>query len=199
MTSASLDNRIVEIAEQAAPFITGAWRFNRLASEKRSSEWRTIAVISDDEQPGRTIDLRPDWNKSGRIAISGSMPDNSYYQGHITVSDQRSGKAIAGDINRRLLPDYLRCWSKRHADHVERARKAVEFEQKRYLLSQILPGFRDGYAHGSEERFYFEAGNDGLRGKVQMYKYYSEDTATLEVRLTFDQLVKLAAFISGEL
>ncbi len=102
-------DRLFALAEEVAPLLTGQWRYNRLAETRSDIRHANEAVLNDDTQPGRQLVLRPCWEAPGRIQIRGSLPQ-SMSREKITVSEQRPARAVAGDINRRLLPGFLQEW-----------------------------------------------------------------------------------------
>ena len=188
-------SELFDLAQAIAPHISGAWRFHRIKSTDRSSDWRSIAIISDDTQPGRHLHISPCWRQAGRLQICGTMPGStSIFQKSITVARTRSGRAIGGDINRRLLPEYLQAWVQRSEDNAQRVREAESHQFKQHLMAQSLPGFQDHRQNGSDTQYrsYFCDDERGLRGHVDSYVHYEPAKVRLELHLTFDQLIQLS-------
>lgn len=191
---------LVELATAAAPHLDGHWRVNRLQAEERSSGWLKVAVITDTQQMGRALELRECGIQSGRVSISGDLRKRSgkVYRSEqkITVSPNRTGRAIAGDINRRLLPVYLKEWMSCEIENVRQARRDDEFVQKLHLIQSFLPTLKseNGRSLVDTDRFRFRCRED-LHGQITMYKSYHR--IRLEVSLGFDDLLKLAAAIKA--
>ena len=189
---------LIELATAAAPYLDGQWRFNRLQTNERSSGWLKMAVITDTAQVGRSLELREDMMQSGRVAISGDLLKltGRLYRSEqkITVSPTRTGRAIAGDINRRLLPVYLNEWKERVALNERQSQSNDEFLQKLHLIQSFLPTLsaENGRNLVNSDRFCFRCA-DNVNGQITMYKAHPR--IRIEVSLEFDKLLKLAAAI----
>ena len=186
-----------EIAQSVAPRLSGSWKYNALLTEEHSCGWLKLAVVTDNSQPGRAIQFREDMNQRSRVAISGSLPkiSGSHVRSstRITVNPARSGKAIAGDINRRLLPDYLEAWNLRMAEIGNQTEQDEVFLQKIHLLQSFLPDLSpQGRNAVSAQDFRFRLA-DEIYGKITMGRYY--ENYRVELTLDFERLVKLAAVI----
>src|SRR5712691_11937503 len=182
-------DRLFALTEAVAPLLTGQWRYNRLAETRSDIRHANEAVLNDDTQPGRQLVFRPCWNISGRIQIRGSLPE-SMSREKITISEQRPARAVAGDINRRLLPGFLKEWQE-----VETRRRQREAELELYrhqveLLAKFVPEFHQLYNRsltGADE-FHFKDGS------VYLYSSYK---ATLRLSLPFADLVRVLMALYG--
>lgn len=189
---------LIELAQGAAPHLKGRWRYNALETTNRSRGWLKVAVITDTNQVGRAVELRESVMQSGRVSVSGDIPKltGQIYRSEqtITVSPTRTGRAISGDINRRLLPAYLEEWSSRIADNEMQLARNAEFLQKLHLIQSFLPTLKSGNGRNfvDSDSFRFRCRED-LHGQITMYKSYNR--IRLEVTLGFDDLLKLAAAI----
>lgn len=177
------------LAEEVAPLLTGQWRYNRLAEKRSNIRHANEAVLNDDTQPGRQLVLRPSWETPGRIRVAGVLPQG-LSKTRITVSEQRTSPAIAGDINRRLLPAFLAEWQ---AAITRRQAREAELELYGYqveLLRQFVPEFHQLYRRdltGADE-FYFQD------GALRLYSGYN---ATVRLSLPFTDLVRVLMALYG--
>ena len=94
-----------------------------------------VKFVHDD---GHGLAIHATWDGPGRLSISGEYPRDAKsntcygrsvirYNGSlpkITVADTKTAKQIAGDIKRRLLPEYLEIYKKA----VERKASADKYE-----------------------------------------------------------------------
>jgi hypothetical protein len=101
--------RLFALAEEIAPLLTGQWRSNRLAEQRSDIRHANQAVVNDDTQPGRQLVFQPCPDKPGRIHMRGSLRE-SLSRVKIILSEQLPARAVAGDINRRLLPGFRQEW-----------------------------------------------------------------------------------------
>lgn len=180
-----MSSRTEQLAVAVAPLLTGAWRFNCKASE--SDGWADRLTISDDSEPGRVILFAP-FSKSGekRIEIYGRLPKyvyGSFSTDHMTVSESRSPLAIAHDINRRLIPDYLKKWDEQKAAINRHQREAAEHLQKIELVRRAVVKLRGEYGReitSNESNFTFKGGSlrmhpgGGIEPELKLQLDYSD-------------------------
>ncbi|MGW0061396.1 hypothetical protein ACWDTT_15900 [Streptosporangium sandarakinum] len=138
--------------------------------------------------------LNQAYNEPNRVRIHGLLPDNPHRDhlgvegGTITVSMTRSGKAIAGDITRRLLPDY--------ESAVETALlKIAEADKHRQALATLIddlaariPGSRKG-GEGDRQRVdlpYRERGTGYWYGDIDI-----TSGGTAHIKITTDNIAFL--------
>jgi len=187
-----MTDRAQEIAAAVAPLLIGAWRFNRRATE--AHVWQHV-VLSDDAAPGRGIEFKSYMQGGARFEVSGQLPSQggSWWRSpSITVSQDRTPRAIAGDINRRLLPGYLALWEKRRADIERHLSEDAEHLQRYELLRKAAPDLTTFYHNHpvlSSDSFRFS------KGKVRMHRRY--DRLTLELSLSFAQVLQILFFLQG--
>lgn len=184
--------RLFTLAQSVAPLLTGEWRYNRLAEERRDYAHGNRAVISDDTKPGRRIVLRPCWRVAHRIEVYGELPSDRSSQTKITVSPKRSARAVASDINRRLLPDFLKEWEQAEAYHEKRTAELERYRHQVDLLKRFVPDFR--LLHGGQDL----RGDDEFsvpHGTLRMYA--GDYQATLKLSLPFEDLVKVLMLLYG--
>jgi hypothetical protein len=182
-------DRLFALASEVAPLLTGQWRYNRLAETRSDIRHANEAVLNDDTQPGRQIMFRPCWEAPGRIQIRGSLPQ-SLSREKITVSEQRLARAVAGDINRRLLPGFLQEWRETETRRRQREAELELYRHQVELLRKFVPEFHQLYNRsltGADE-FHFRDGT------VQLYSSYK---ATLRLSLPFADLVRVLMALYG--
>lgn len=184
--------RIHEIAQEAAPLLTGAWRFNRVRSQAVDKRyvWTSVAIISDDSTPGRAIRLRRCWRNRNRFSISGEIRGSAgsgESTKRITVDASRESRLIAGDINRRLIPAYLEEW--KELEEQESRRRAVQekLTHRLNLVKRFCPDLRPNpYSRGT--RFFWN--HQGHTSELEMY---SGDDVRLGLRISFDEALRIIA------
>jgi hypothetical protein len=181
--------RLFALAEEVAPLLTGQWRYNRLAEKHSEIRHVNEAVVNDDTQPGRQLVFRSCWETPGRLQIRGNLPQR-LSRVTITVAEQRTARAIAADINRRLLPGFLQEWqhaaTQRHQQDAELELYGHQVE----LLRKFVPEFHQLYTRtltGADE-FYFRDGSVRL---------YASTNASLRLSLPFPDLVRALMALYG--
>ena len=184
-------SRLHDIAQGAAPLLDGQWRYNRLPAESTQTHWGNRATLFDATRPGRQIVFCAIWNRPERIEIYGSLPERYSSKTRITVGQGRDIPAIAADIGRRFLPDYLREWDEAEAAKRQRAETMALYSHQVDLIRRIAPDFRQAYTQeltGCDE-FYFKG------GKVRLSSGGYD--AHLELSLSFDELVRVLMFLKS--
>jgi hypothetical protein len=182
-------DRLFALAEEVAPLLTGQWRYNRLAEKRSDVRHANEAVLNDDTHPGRQLVFKPCWEMPGRIQIRGSLPE-SLSREKITVSGERSARAIAADINRRLLPVFLKEWQEVETHRRQREAELELYRHQVELLTKFVPEFSLRYNRsltGADE-FHF------TDGSVQLSSSYK---ATLRLSLSFPDLVRVFMALYG--
>lgn len=190
--------QLFEIAREAAPRIDGAWRFNRIRSQAIQA-WSPTAVITDDTESGREIRIRRSWRNQHRLALWGvlaSLGAHPYSSKQITVNPQRGGWAIAGDINRRLLPSYLDDWEQRKGDLAKAQAKREEFLHKLHLIRTFCPDLRAVNGDDARsDRFYWR-GPAQATGSLRLYPGY--DRVGIEISLRFADALRVLALLNND-
>lgn len=89
-----------QLAGMVAPYLGNGWRVD---TDKPLDLPPSILGPG-----GENIYLRTEWNKPDHLIIAGAYPEGAsdYPKARIGVSRFRDVSAIAGEIKRRLLPDY---------------------------------------------------------------------------------------------
>ncbi len=190
-------DELFEIAREAAPRIDGAWRFHLLRSQAVRS-WSPVAVITDDRQPGRGIRIRRSRRNEHRLSLAGSLPPLDGRPGFtkpITVDPQRGGPALAGDINRRLLPAYLQAWERRSQAAAQADAEREEFLQKLALMRAIRPDLRCRNGDPLRSRAFHWSDPEGAGGTIRMHPGF--DRVGLELSLPFAQALRVLAVLKA--
>lgn len=181
------------IAKEAAPFIDGNWRYHRLKSECHRQGWPTV---TNDDQPGRAITFRAAWHARGRITIHGSLPGffgSRDSTRDITVAPHRTGKSVAGDINRRLLPDYLKAWDERTAALAEDREAQARHAQKVRLLEPVLRNLRPRFG-GTD----IEGADEFLHELGSLKLWRNAGRADLTLEINYEDLIRVLYFLEAE-
>ncbi|MCZ4283145.1 hypothetical protein O4H49_20340 [Kiloniella laminariae] len=178
--------RLYILAEDIAPYITGAWIFNKIMTEKKPG-YSHIVILSNKEDRNQNIELCSNvWGHKGRIVIKGILPNQYGSKARITVNPARSGKNIAGDINRRLLPDYKLEILDAHVIKEKKSREETEFNQKINLLKKVTSNL----SQRNSREYSFN------RGVLQMYP--GSDTVYLNLNLSFDEAIKVLCLLNNK-
>ena len=166
----------LKLAELTAPFLKG-WRFNRVLS-KGADSWRPIATFSNDDR--ETFLMCTHWRNESRFKIYGEHSQHS-----ITVAQNRAPQAIAGDIQRRFLPQYLDDVAKYRQDQANRKASQATERLQYDLMEKACGELKEHWNHQHKTRFeggFFSFG-------------YNETSNNIEFNsLTFDEMLKLAFF-----
>jgi hypothetical protein len=93
------------------------------------------------------------WDKPKRLKISGVWPQDSTGHTHhpytgapsITVSAEKSAKAIADDIERRLLPEYLEHYRQQYAKAEEASTYERETEATIHAIEGVTASLRGAH------------------------------------------------------
>tara|TARA_R110002072_G_scaffold54002_1_gene141969 strand:- start:25 stop:606 length:582 start_codon:yes stop_codon:yes gene_type:complete len=178
-------NRPCEIAPTIARLLPGNWRFHQIESQ-RASEHRPGAVIQNDDRTALRIFLNQCWRDDKRLTISGPVPgQHTRYpqERRITVAASRSAEAIAGDINRRFLPGYLKACEA--GEKFAEGRNAVERDKelKFSLLKRYLPEMRENRSSRLSHRCRF--------GQIDLS--YDRERVHIDGQLPFDLFIAFLA------
>lgn len=186
-------DRLFAVAQGVAPLLTGQWRYNQRAAVQSAVRQGNRAVLNDDTQPGRHIVLRPAWQRPGRIEVFGMLPTDYPSQTRITVAETRPIAALAGEINRRLLPRFLTEWTAAEERRQQQAAAMDLYRHQVELLQTFVPAFgpspnRDRLT--GADTFSFRD------GRVQLFS--SGVKASLRLSLAFDDVVRVLMTLYGE-
>jgi hypothetical protein len=182
-----IDEREVDLltlGEAVAGHLEG-WTLDREATLK----WHTPplwAVLKDGDGREIHLDGRPGMGPRGKLRVSGSYPTAPGYMEYrptINVGRSRAPSAIARDILRRFLPEYLTAHSLSVAEHVQEKARVARVADIRQRLADALGG---------------TVGNNGsgprVWGNVPAVRvdYVTDTSVKMEFRLAPDLAVKLA-------
>jgi hypothetical protein len=158
-----------KLAELVAPFLEG-WRFNRVLSEP--SGWRPKAIFTNDDRYQFT--MQPYWQNESRVVIRGA-----HSRHEITASPERPPQHIAGDIERRFLPQYMADLSEYLAREKQREEEATELALKLNLFEQVLGPFRNDHGYRKATDYHFDGGSISFRydGRIDLTLNLSYDDA----------------------
>jgi hypothetical protein len=166
-----------------APHLPGSWRLDTRPVE-RDDYYRGSRIVGPDHLAIRL--QAGGWRqKPGMISIYGEMPNfglshqECYAAGtrwvslSINVSSSRTPQSIAGDIARRLIPDYLQAVAKN-----QEAAKAFKIKMEtlaniEHVFSKVAPTFRryGGQQHDTRREYCFSAGGEYRSHKLTFSSY----------------------------
>lgn len=189
------------IASKVAPLIRGGrFRFNRVLSEAAGKSYEGEAyqaILTNDLNAHERLYIRADWHAKGRLGISGMVPDayrtgewTSYRASRITVAADRHPAGIAGDIMRRLLPEYRKELAQRLADENTRKVAAEILEQKIHLLQSVSLDFSRLEYERDKYTFRTRAGSGAA-------SQYYDGSWKVHLNVSFDDLVRLLVWLNG--
>ena len=189
------DNRAEQLAIAAAPLLSGAWRYN--ATKSTTERYYKEFVLTDDNNREQSVVLHPiTKGRQNRIEIYaqlGRFGAMSRRHNFITVSEDRTPQAIAGEIKRRVLPGYGEAIKERDALISESTKISEAHAQRVQLVKSVVSKFRGYYnSNYSLDETQFRFDNGSLRMYRDMRRY---DKATLELELNFDQLIQVLHFV----
>lgn len=148
------------------------WRY--VIPPESEADWGTRRI-----RRGDGAELVFHFDQRGRLTIRGEYPRSKSGEAYerdtvsISVSPARGIRAIAEEVRRRLLPDYLL----KFAGAMERKRKTDEYDRQRDALADELIGCVGMTAH-TEGRFSFYA-QDAGSGEVEAH---GDGTVSLRLR-----------------
>lgn len=173
-----MNNETALTVQKVALYMGLPWKYNHL----HKSNW-SFEII---DGAGRGLFFRVDGQK---FRISGNFPCGRYYSEYgqykaIGVSLSRPAKDIAADIQRRLLPHYLKAYAQ--VKEVQQKRK--EEKEQLQLIAQALcraTGGRMQSQSRAAHTVYFDEGHAEL--------WHSEDITIQLNRLNVQQAIKVIA------
>jgi len=173
-----MSNETALTVQKVALYLGLPWKYNHL----HTSNW-SFEII---DGAGRGLFFSMD---SQKFRISGNFPCGRYYSEYgeykaIGVSASRPAKDIAADIERRLLPYYL----KAYAQAKEAKQKRQEEKEHLELIAQVLCRVTGGRVQSQSRAahtIYFEEGHIEL--------WHNNDVTMQLNRLTADQAIKVIA------
>tara|TARA_R110002110_G_scaffold415559_1_gene650639 strand:+ start:3792 stop:4358 length:567 start_codon:yes stop_codon:yes gene_type:complete len=182
-------SRPAEIAPTVARLLPGNWRHTTIESDD-ADKWRPAAIIKNDNTSGQKIRIQQHWQKADRLEIGGVIAGSIYKTPRITVAASRTAEAIAADIARRLIPDYLKAFERSAAE--AEGRKSVHTDEalKLALLKKFLPEMSPGRNHSGRADQRCRFGNIGLN--------HDRTRVNVEGSFPFDLFVKFLATLPEE-
>lgn len=174
------------IIEQVALYLGRPWKFNHLEQE---SCWQRQII----DGQGHALIISRQYN-SERFKISGRFdprftePMHSDYHS-IGVSFTRHPKAIAADIQRRLLPNYLEAYDQARQRYIENQAKLEHINNVAHLISKASNGLIISDSSGStQKRICFPNGEMTLYGS-------SEEISLSLHSLSVEDVIKMLAIL----
>ena len=161
------------------------------------------------------------WNNEGRVRVSGTWPEADkinggterfypYQEAHkITCAISRGPAAVAKDINRRLLPDFLPAWDEQDERRTKFQNREIILTDATRQLGEIMGSIStgDGRGYGQEFRAYSRGMNPSGHADSSTYRTGSlpnatvleEVSVTLEIRnVPFPKALEIARLAWGK-
>ena len=166
-------------AEVIARLLPGNFRVNHLTKNTHRIE------IKDDKHRYFTIDPSVYGNNNKlRITCGARWANHS-----INCSPDRSNEAIAGDIERRLLPDFYLAWKSHHDNEAENQRRASTLSLHKQTLNRITP-VRSSHNNG------WWINNAEIRPPYDPDNPASYNLYNINASCSFDQLIRIVAILN---
>lgn len=187
-----MDMSINQVAENIIPHIGKSWRI----SKTKPCKYEAVAKNQNNLQ--ETIVFR---FSNQRLVIRGLLPHHrfSFYLKEklcITVNPKRSGKAAAGDIRRRLLPNLRREIERLRTAEKDYQNQENEGRQKASLLSKFA---QEMVFRSCSGKWIIRANGHSL-GNLQIRACDSAlNEVEVTLRIPFDKIFPLYHFIKGTL
>lgn len=187
--------RAEQLAVAVAPLLPGVWRYN--AKKSTTERYYKEFVLTDDNNRGHSVVLHPvTKGRQNRIeiyAVLNQFGCMSRRHGSATVAEERTPQAIAGEIKRRVLPGYGDAVAERDALISQSNSISESHRQRVQLVKSCVTNIRGYYNSGirdDDTQFRFDGGS------LRMYRdMQPREKATLELELTFDQLIQVLHFV----
>ena len=180
---------LLGLGEAVAGHLEG-WMLDREATLKWHTPPMAVVLVDGDGREIR-LDGRSGMGPRGKLHVSGIYPTArgcmEEVRPSINVAATRAPEAIARDIVRRFLPDYLETFTKSaRRDVAENERKALEAHNRKRLAAAL------GGRVGENGR-----GPQVWTSIPGVYVKYVQDTSIcMELRLAPDVAVKLAEWVA---
>ena len=194
MTDTAREDRLILEGRTIAHLLPGAWRF--IASESwlnKVEQYRERLVIRNDDDRTQEIHLQDDWKDADRWRVWGNHMSRD---GGIGCAKSRGPEAIARDIERRFLPDYLKAHGEWRVNDKARGAAQAAYEIKRDLVLRTIPGARE-CSHtfrpvGGEKRIYFKGGS------MKTYVGYRDDKWSMTLDVSFEDAMRVLCMLKKE-
>lgn len=187
-----------ELARAVAPLLRGEWRFDNRSQEHCNYVRHRDAYIFNANKPRMRFWLGTPGEychrKKGAAAGDYSVFDraliNSHARARIMYSPHRTAKSIAGDINRRFLPDFIKEWEQAEQQEAKGREQIEAFELIEQMLKRIVPGMRKSWERRSRTTGHYYTELNGL-----VFTLYQQNISIEQCNLSIDQFVRLIDFL----
>ena len=172
-----------QLAAAVAVWMLPPWRYDA----RERGEYDDPRILGPD---GLALNFRNSWNHKGMATISG----HDTHGQSINCSMTREPRAIAADIKRRLLADYIKAFELRQQESAER--KAIDDELELIIeCFERLGMVRNTYQHN----------RDGLRDSAERFgsdlsvevQGYSTHRANVSFTTNPETALKVVGFIQS--
>lgn len=187
-----------ELLTSIAAHLGAPWKFNKL---KQGSSWQRELI----DGQGRTLLFISDPRYPDKFEIAGIIDSRFVFKSNgsrlsIRVSVRRTAKALANDIKRRLLPEYLEVFNNARKRALARKKDVEEFDHFTHAFITATGGEKDDDSWNNVRRIirFKDPNNPGKSYNLaQLHRYAitegGDDKINMRLsNLTFEQAVKIA-------
>ncbi len=179
-----------EIVVQVVESLSATWKFNFLSKNDYGNRFEILG------ERGRRFYVHADrYGYAGKFHICGNRHS-------INVSYKRDPRAIARDIERRFLPEYLHLAEAAERQNVEKLAKQERFSHIKNMFLGLLPGSVDGNSSDPlrmdviKRSGYIGKTYNINRARVETSSY-DATRCTISLDLSTDDAIKTVVFINN--
>ena len=168
---------------------TEGFSWNVVKDENNYTNWYELT-----RSDGLKLSLRyGDYNNKGRVVVRGSlarehsqhMPRRSELNTSITCSEERTAEAIAGDITRRLLPDWEKYAAICESSYYDKVQSRAKIASYKAQLKHLAPwlsvtGLEQDHSDNRLEFYY----NGAAYMSGNIYQYHGENQKSFDVNIS---------------
>lgn len=171
-------NETAEFAARVACWLPG-WRYDALEREG----FRLPQLIGEH---GARLEFHVNWKSKGMVSVRGM--NAGYRSPSIGISLTRDPKAAAADIQRRLIPEYLKQYAEERERKATESAAAAAYENVVHCFEAV--GMIRGHTHGWNSSTLMH--NSLCRCEIQ-----STENIEFTASVNPDEAIRLVAFINS--
>jgi len=186
--------RLIEIASNVAPLITGRWKHDKRPADNDYNHNRQNSTIFNVDRPEIRFSITRGFAYADRFKaqVSGDFSRlrreyTGYFESSsIKFSYERNFRSIANDINNRFLPDFIKQYDTlklRISDNIQTKEK---FNIKEAMFDNLFDDTHKTHSNNS-----LSSGEYYCSGPDMTYQLSGEIITIKHLNLTLDQFVKL--------
>ena len=203
---------LLNLAEQIAYYLPNGWRVDRRPTGKDPLHDR-VRLINEHHLSLRLYEKS--YQSQGKVTLYGECPDfglnwREYQQASlprtspsINVSPTRPPRAIAADIERRLLPAYRKMVREAEETACKYKNNIALASQIEHAIRQILPSLQaaNGNSYATTRRYwvFFGDENNHCRSTDIATSLYGEPSCDITLHdLSIDKAIQILALLNPE-